>query len=118
MIGVVIFLVIALAIFAYVYYQRNLATRHIFIMSYNLVYDRTGSVSRALREAIEVFRYRPPFDNLDDESVDHLVAVFSKHSDPLTLSNIFHQMDSRQDGRLLNNHQWVIKVAGATEKAR
>ena len=106
----------ALAVVAFVYYQRNMATRHIFVVNYNLIYEKTGSVSEALRQAIEVFRYRRPFETLSDDDVEHFVAVFSQHSDPMVVADLFHNVDRRQDGSALKDRDWVIKVAIATEK--
>ena len=116
-VSIVALVLLATGVVTYFHYAKNTSTSHIFIVNYNLIHKRTGSVSEALRQAVEVFRARPPFDILNDEDVTHLVTVFSQHTDPLVLARIFQQMDGRSNATALKDHGWVIAVAQKTEQA-
>ena len=114
-VGLVLFVLLVIAVVAYLYYARNISTSHIFIVNYNLIYERTGSVSDGLRQAIEVFRARPPFDILNDDDVAHLVTVFSEHPDSLVLARVFQQIDRVGDATALKDRNFVVALAQRTK---
>lgn len=114
-VSLVALVLLVTAVVAYLYYARNISTSHIFIVNYNLIYERTDSVSDGLRQAIEVFRARPPFDILNDDDVAHLVTVFSQHTDPLVLARIFQQIDRVGDATAFKDDNFVVALAQRTE---
>lgn len=114
--GLVALVLLVAAVVTYLYYAKNMSTRHIFIVNYNLTYERTDSVSEALRQAIEVFRARPPFDILNDDDITHLVTVFSQHTDPLVLASIFQQIDRVGHATALKDRKLLVALAQRTEE--
>ncbi len=110
-----VLVVIAVAVAAYVWFARTVGSTPAFIASYNLIYDRTQSVAEALKQAIENFRFRAPFNVLSDADVDYLVDVFSKHSDPLVLARLFHHADKRGDATPLKDRDWIARFADESE---
>jgi len=55
---------------------------HLFITTYSIWYDKTGSVDTALRKGIDNFTYRYPFNQLNNSDITNIVEMCSNSESP------------------------------------
>ena len=105
-IGVVL-LVLFLALYIY---NKKMRVAHLFITTYSIWYDETGSIDTAIRKGIDNFTYRHPFNQLDEFDINRIVAAFSKLQNPSeSLAKILQYVDNTGDVNALIKHSVITR---------
>lgn len=95
---IVIGIVLLILLFLLYFYNKRMRVAHLFITTYSIWYDETGSVDTALRKGIDNFTYRYPFNQLDEYDINRIVAGFSKLENPSeSLAKILQYTDRTGD---------------------
>jgi hypothetical protein len=87
----------------------RLMARHgvatVFIAAYRRTMDATHDHRESLSEALNVFRYRKPFNALTDDDARFLVELFAQVPDPMALASVLQHCESKQSVRQLQDRE-------------
>lgn len=94
------------AILVYILVKHSVST--LFLTYYKRSIRSGESESDALKGAVNLFRYRKPFNQLTDDDVDFFVSEIMKASDPaMTASKIIQRCESVCDVSILKK-EWIL----------
>ncbi len=114
-----IFLLLFL-IYLYVNGRRGLnisKSLYLFKENYDDLLIKSGSKERALREALEVFKSCPRFNQLSDSDLDRLALIIGPLNDPKNIvERIIMKMDSKDALRAFHDEKFLQQLVSLDKK--
>ncbi|MCX5782079.1 MAG: hypothetical protein NT145_05190 [Elusimicrobia bacterium] len=112
LLAIIIGIIVIISIIIVILSKKSVAT--FFIMQYDLASAKGKDTRGALKDAIDFFRYRSPFNQLDDDEADCILEALADIKNPKNVgSKIFQLCEARKNVSLIKDksilEQTVIK---------
>lgn len=111
----ILWVFVAVVVAAGIILALRIITQHgtatVFMTTYLRAHRATGDHRESLAEALTLFRYRRPFNELTDDDIDFLVGLFATVPNAMALGSLIQHADKTRSVRQLTDRDHMKAYA-------